>query len=99
MRSEKLLTDALVTYASDVSTGRVRANQVDKEINIEQRKIDRTDLLKAASDASDFPAWLAALPPKGDYIALQKALAAWRKKRAANNGKGANTRRYLPALR
>ena len=88
VRSEKLLTDALVTYASDVSTGRVRANRVDKEINIEQRKIDRTDLLKAASDASDFPAWLAALPPKGDYIALQKALAAWREKRAANNGKG-----------
>ena len=39
-RADRLLTEALVTYASDVSTGRVRANTVDKDINIEQRKVE-----------------------------------------------------------
>jgi murein L,D-transpeptidase YcbB/YkuD len=48
--TETLLTAAFVAYASDLSTGRVRA-------------------------------WLADLAPKGDYPALQKALAAWRDKR------------------
>ena len=80
--TETLLTAAFVAYASDVSTGRVRANRIDKDIDIIQRKVERADLLKAAAEASDFAAWLAALPPKGDYPALQKALAAWRDKRA-----------------
>jgi murein L,D-transpeptidase YcbB/YkuD len=80
--TETLLTAAFLAYASDVSTGRVRANQVDKDIDIQQRKVAPADLLKAAATATDFPAYLAALPPKGDYPALQKALAAWRDKRA-----------------
>ena len=80
--AEAILTAAFVAYASDVSTGRVRANRIDKEISIEQRKVDRTDLLKAAADAPDFAAYLASLPPKGDYPGLQKALAIWRDKRA-----------------
>ena len=79
--AEALLTAAFVAYASDVSTGRVRANRVDKEIDIQQRKVDKADLLKAAADAPDFAAYLAALPPKGDYPALQKALTLWREKR------------------
>ncbi len=84
-RAEQLLSDAFVAYASDVSTGRVRANQVDKDIDIQQRKpVERVDLLRAAADASDFAAYLAALPPKGDYPGLQKALAALRQKRAAS---------------
>ena len=82
-RAERLITDAFVSYASDVSTGRVRANTVDKDIDIQQRKVERADLLKAAAEASDFAAWLAALPPKGDYPALQKALSDLRAKRAA----------------
>jgi murein L,D-transpeptidase YcbB/YkuD len=80
--TETLLTAAFVAYASDVSTGRVRANRIDKDIDIQQRKVERGDLLKAASEATDFAAYLAALPPRGDYPALQKALAAWRDKRA-----------------
>lgn len=79
--TETLLTAAFVAYASDLSTGRVRANRVDKDIDIIQRKAERTDLLKAAAEASDFTAWLADLAPKGDYPALQKALAVWRDKR------------------
>jgi len=79
--TEVLLTTALVAYAGDVSTGRVRANRVDKEIDIIQRKVERAEILKAAAEAPDFTAWLAGLPPKGDYPALQKALAAWREKR------------------
>ncbi|HKH65794.1 MAG TPA: L,D-transpeptidase family protein, partial [Reyranella sp.] len=80
--TETLLTAAFVAYASDLSTGRVRANRIDKDIDIIQRKVERADLLKAAAEASDFGAWLADLAPKGDYPALQKALAAWRDKRA-----------------
>jgi L,D-transpeptidase YcbB len=84
-RAERLLADAFVAYASDVSTGRVRANGVDKDIDIQQRKVERSDLLKAAAGASDFAAYLASLPPKGDYPALQKALADLRAKRAATS--------------
>jgi murein L,D-transpeptidase YcbB/YkuD len=80
--TETLLTAAFLAYASDVSTGRVHANRVDKDIDIQQRKVEPTDLLKAAAGASDFSAYLDALPPKGDYPALQKALAVWRDKRA-----------------
>lgn len=83
-RAEQLLSDAFVAYAGDVSTGRVRANLVDKDIDIQQRKpAERAELLRAAADAADFAAYLAALPPKGDYPALQKALATLRQKRAA----------------
>ena len=80
--TETLLTAAFVAYASDLSTGRVRANRIDKDIDIIQRKVERTDLLKAAAAAQDFAAWLADLAPKGDYPALQTALASWRDKRA-----------------
>ena len=73
-----------MSYASDVSTGRVRANSVDKEIDIVQRKIERDDVLKAAADAPDLAAWLDGLAPKGDYPALQKALTDLRAKRAAS---------------
>jgi murein L,D-transpeptidase YcbB/YkuD len=79
---EKVLSDAFAAYASEVSTGRINANRVDKDIDIQQRKASRADLLKAAAEAPDFAAWLAALPPKGDYPALQKVLADLRAKRA-----------------
>ena len=52
--TETLLTAAFVAYASDVSTGRVRANRVDKDIDIQQRKVERADLLKAAADGRRF---------------------------------------------
>src|SRR5262249_37624663 len=71
-RAERLIADAFVAYASDISTGRVRANRVDKDIDIQQRKVERDDLLKAAAQADDFSAYLASLSPKGDYPALQK---------------------------
>ena len=65
--AEALLSAAFVAYASDVSTGRVRANRVDKEIDIIQRTADKAALLQAAADAPDFAAYLTSLPPKGDY--------------------------------
>ena len=52
--TETLLTAAFVAYASDVSTGRVRANRIDKDIDIIQRKVERADLLKAAAEATRF---------------------------------------------
>jgi murein L,D-transpeptidase YcbB/YkuD len=79
--ADKLITAAFLAYASDISTGRVRANRVDKDIDIQQRKVERADLLREAAGAADFAAYLAALPPKGDYRDLQKALAQWREKR------------------
>jgi murein L,D-transpeptidase YcbB/YkuD len=82
--NEQALTDALVAYAGDVSTGRVNANSVDGDIDIQQRHTSRADLLKAAADAPDFAAWLAALPPKGDYPALQKVLANLRRQRGSS---------------
>ncbi len=82
-RTGKLLDEALVAYASDVSTGRVRANNVDVNISIDQRKLERADILKEAAEAPDFTAWLAGLPPKGDYPALQRTLADLRAKRAS----------------
>jgi murein L,D-transpeptidase YcbB/YkuD len=85
VRAEQLLADAFVTYASDISTGRVRANRVDKDIDIQQRKVERADLLKAVAEARDFAAYLASLPPKGDYPALQKALAELRRQRAGTS--------------
>ena len=107
--AEALLTNAFVAWASDVSTGRVRANRVDKDIDIVQRKVERADLVKAAAEAPDFAAWLAELAPKGDYPALQKALAAWRAKRgkvaytpvpdAAHALKPGMTDKRVPALR
>ena len=82
-RSDQMIAEAFTAYASDVSTGRINANSIDPDISIEQRKVKKADLLKAAAEASDFSAWLANLAPKGDYPALQKALATWRQKRAA----------------
>jgi murein L,D-transpeptidase YcbB/YkuD len=82
-RTDQMIAAAFAAYAGDVSTGRVNANTIDPDIAIEQRKVKRADLLKAAAETSDFGAWLADLPPKGDYPALQKALATWRQKRAA----------------
>lgn len=80
-KAELFLTEAFLSYASDVSTGRVHANAVDKDIDIQQRTVDRAALLKQAADAPDFRTWLASLPPKGDYQILQKTLAALRLKR------------------
>lgn len=79
--AETLLSAVFLAYAGDVSTGRVRANRVDKDIDIIQRTADKPALLQAAAAAPDFAAYLASLPPKGDYPALQKALATWREKR------------------
>jgi murein L,D-transpeptidase YcbB/YkuD len=80
--AQELFDAALVRYAGDLSTGRVRANTVDKDISIEQRRVTPAEILKQAADAPDFATWLAELVPKGDYPALQKALAAWREKKA-----------------
>jgi murein L,D-transpeptidase YcbB/YkuD len=80
-QAEQLLTDAFVAYASDLSTGRVRANGVDKDIEIQQRKADRAELLKGAAASDDLAAWLGTLAPKGDYPTLQKTLAALRQRR------------------
>ena len=82
-RTDQMIGEAFAAYASDVSTGRVNANSIDPDIAIEQRKVKKADLLKAVAETTDFAGWLASLAPKGDYPALQKALATWRQKRAA----------------
>jgi len=82
-RIEQIVSDAFVAYAGDVSSGRVNANDVDPDISVDQHRASRADLLKAATETRDFAGWLAELPPKGDYPALQKALAALRQARAS----------------
>ncbi len=80
-RLDRLVGQAFITYASDVSTGRVNANRIEKNIDIRQRHVEPADFLRDAAQANDFRLYLESLPPQGDYPLLQKALAALREKR------------------
>ena len=60
-----------------MTTRRTPTQMAQDALDTAQRKVERADLLKAASEATDFAAYLASLPPKGDYPGLQKALAIW----------------------
>jgi len=76
-----LLTEPFVTYASDVSTGRVAPTAVDKDISIDQRKVDRADLLKAAADSPILPAGWPRCRRARRICRSAEALAHWRAKR------------------
>ncbi len=84
--TETLLTAVFAAYASDVSTGRVRANRVDKDIDIQQRKVDKTDLLKAAASLSDFAAYPRSLPLRGRLP--RRCRRRWRLAREARSKVG-----------
>lgn len=79
-RGDFLLTRALVLAAADVSTGRVNANAIDKDMSPVQRRPDHAALLKGGLEHSDPKAFLEGLMPQGQYPVLRKALAEWREK-------------------
>ena len=91
-RAELLIADAFVAYASDISTGRVRANRVDKDIDIQQRKVERADLLKAAAEASDFAAYLAIAAAQGRLPGAAEGAG-----RSARQARRARASRRCPA--
>ena len=80
-RAEFLLTRALVLAAADLSTGRVNANALDKDMSPVQRKPDYAALLRDGAAHADPKAFFDTLVPQGaQYPALKKALAEWREK-------------------
>lgn len=80
-RAEFLLTRALVLAAADLSTGRVNANAIDKDMSPVQRKADYAALLRDGAAHADPKAFFDTLMPQGvQYPALKKALAEWREK-------------------
>lgn len=80
-RGEFLLTRALVLAAADLSTGRVNANALDKDMSPNQRRPDHAVLLKDGAAHADPKAFLDSLMPQGvQYPALKKALVEWREK-------------------
>jgi len=80
-RGEFILTRGLVLAAADLSTGRVNANALDKDMSPSQRKPDYAALLKDGAANDDPKAFLDGLAPQGmQYPALKKALVEWREK-------------------
>jgi murein L,D-transpeptidase YcbB/YkuD len=80
-RGDFLLTRGLVLAAADLSTGRVNANTLDKDMSPVQRKPDYATLLKDGAAHNDPKAFLDGLMPQGvQYPALKKALVEWREK-------------------
>lgn len=80
-RGEFLLTRALILAAADLSTGRVNATAIDKDMSPEQRRPDYTALLRDGAAHVDPQAFFNTLMPQGvQYPALKKALVEWREK-------------------
>ena len=80
-RGDFLLTRALVLAAADLSTGRVNANALDKDMSPVQRKPDFVALLRDGAAHADPKAFFDILMPRGvQYPALKKALVEWREK-------------------
>ncbi|MBX3502987.1 MAG: L,D-transpeptidase family protein [Alphaproteobacteria bacterium] len=80
-RGDFLLTRGLLLAAADLSTGRVNANAIDKDMSPVQRKPDYDLLLRDGAAHADPKAFFETLMPQGvQYPALKKALVEWREK-------------------
>lgn len=76
-----LLSRALVLAGADMSSGRVNANAIDKDMSPTQRRPDYKMLAQDGLRASDPQAFIQSLAPAGrQYPALKKALAEWRER-------------------
>lgn len=76
-----LLTRGLLLAAADLSSGRVNANAIDKDMSPTQRRADHAALLREGLAQADPKAFLESLAPRGrQYPALKAALAEWREK-------------------
>ncbi len=79
IRADYLLSRALLLAAADLSTGRVDANAIDKEMSPVQRRADLAALAQRGLGGDDPKAFFASLAPATpQYAALRKALATWR---------------------
>jgi murein L,D-transpeptidase YcbB/YkuD len=74
--AEAQLTEALILYAREASTGRVRPQQVNPLITPRLQKLSARAVLTALVDSSDPAAALQAFnPPHAQYVALRQHLA------------------------
>ena len=74
-----LLTDALMSYARHISSGRVAPQKVNSQFIIPPKKPDVAALASAALESEDLRAFLADLAPKHpEYAALRNALRSHR---------------------
>ncbi len=80
-RADFLMSRALVLAGADMSSGRVNANAIDKDMSPVQRRPDYAALARDGLVASDPQAFIQSLVPAGrQYPALKKALAEWRER-------------------
>ncbi len=80
-RADFLMSRALVLVSADMSSGRVNANAIDKDMSPVQRRPDYRALARDALPASDPKAFIQSLVPAGrQYPTLKKALAEWRER-------------------
>lgn len=82
LKADILLTQGLIQYISDVQGERLSPKKIDKELFLEDVRVDEvtllSELLKKDSSGCD---WLNKLPPSHQqYQALKKALKAYREK-------------------
>lgn len=86
--SEIALSDALIRYAADVSTGRLNPKKIDPQFYVFKREIDRAGVLEGAADTADLAAYVDDLAPANSiYRGLRRALAHYRRL-AAEGGWG-----------
>lgn len=80
-QADFLMSRALILAGADMSSGRVNANAIAKDMSPVQRRPDYTMLARDGLLAADPDAFIRSLAPAGrQYPALKKALAEWRER-------------------
>ncbi|TWT05701.1 murein L,D-transpeptidase [Reyranella sp. CPCC 100927] len=80
-RADFLMSRALILAGADVSSGRVNATAIDKDMSPVQRRPDYGALAREGLTASDPRDFIQSMAPAGtQYPALKKALAQWRER-------------------
>ncbi|HKU94445.1 MAG TPA: L,D-transpeptidase family protein [Vineibacter sp.] len=80
-RADFLMSRALILAGADMSSGRVNANAIDRDMSPVQRKPDYGALAREGLTASDPRGFIQSQAPAGaQYPALKKALAEWRER-------------------
>lgn len=99
LKADILLTQALIQFASDARGERLSPKKIDKELFLEDVKVDEVKLLIAWLEIQDKECtWLAKISPAHpQYQALKNALHAYRKKE--NEGKNIPTLSKGPTLK
>ena len=80
-RADFLMSRALILAGADMSSGRVNATAIDKDMSPVQRKPDFGALAREGLTSSDPKGFIQSQAPAGNqYPALKKALAEWRER-------------------